>query len=268
MRGIRNNIVGFLWLLGAAGLANGALSQSTIDGDSLELSPVRDLIADFVRTYPDATLEDAAAFANARAAEYGVNYEFFMLEEPPARTVVLRSGTRRLLAVTPADVDLGACGEFWATLPAVRSGDDRIEIMHQGERISVARPADLLIESMTIFSADGQTVVERIDLPWWSWPLRVLPDGHGIILAFPLGEEAGAWWQRVRAAHTQIWEPYPHLRAQISADGVRFLGDPSAYVNESIERIDDFRGRLEDSYLHRDRFLNSGFVVEYHTPCT
>lgn len=246
---------------------NAALPQSGDGDEILEVSPIDDLIIDYVATRPDATLEEVAAFANARLPEYGLNHDFYKTEVPPDRTVVLQAGTRRLLRTTPADIDTGGCGQYWVTLPAVRSSDESIDIIHRGERLTVPRPADLYIEWVTIYDADQKRMLNRFDVfGYLSSPLGVLPDGRGLILSFPLDDEASPWWQRVRATHPHILESNAHLRVQIDADGVEFVGDPSGYADQPSEEIDDFDKRgLSDVF--RTRFFDTGLVIEYSPPC-
>jgi len=237
--------------------------------DELPLSPLRDLIVAHIKAHPDATLAEVAAFANARLSENGVDYELAIYDRvPPDRTVVFEAGSRRLLSRTPEEVGIGPCGEFRVTVPAVRVGLDSIDLVSGGQRLTVPRPAGLEGESMTVYSADQKTAINRIDVPWPTFPRGVLPDGSAVIIDFGLGEEVAAWWQRVRATNPQITLDYGDLLLQVGVDGLRFVEDVGRYGDEPIESITDFPNPSKDSYRHRDRFPRSGLVVEYESPCT
>jgi hypothetical protein len=247
-----------------------ALPRMAAADDVLGSSPLHSLIVDYIKAHPDATLAEVAAFANARLPENGVDYELAIYDRvPPDRTVVFEAGARRLLSRTPEEVDIGPCGEFWVTVPALRAGPDSLDLVHKAERLTVPRPAGLENESMTFYSADQKTALSRIDVPWSAFPRGVLQDGSGVIIDFGLGDEAAAWWQHVRAANPQITPPdYSHLLLRVGADGLRFIDDASRYGDEPVESIADFPNPSNDSYRHRDRFPNSGLVVEYESPCT
>ena len=246
-----------------------ALPRMATADDVLGSSPLHSLIVDYIRAHPDATLPEVAAYANAHLPENGLDYELAIYDRvPPDRTVVFEAGSRRLLAHTPDEVDIGPCGEFWVTVPAVRAGPDSLDLVHKAERLTVPRPAGLEGESMTVYSADQKTLLSRIDVPWSVFPRGVLPDGSAVIIDFGLGKEVAAWWQGVRAANPQIKLEGGDLLLQVGADGLRFIEDAGAYAEEPAETITDFPNPTKDSYLFRDRFPSSGLVVEYHTPCT
>lgn len=246
-----------------------ASAGGTTADDLLGSSPLRTLSVDYIRAHPDAALAEVAAFANARLPENGINYELAIYDRvPPNRTVVFEAGSRRLLSHTPEEVDIGPCGEFRVTVPAVRAGPDSIDLVHRGQRLTVPWPAGLEGEFMTVYSADQQTVLGRIDVPWPVFPRAVLPDGSAVFINFGLGQEAAEWWRRVRAANPQIKRDYSHLLLQVGADGLRFVEDVGRYLDEPVEGVTDFPNPSKDSYLFRDRFPRSGLVVEYHTPCT
>jgi len=245
-----------------------ALPRMAAADDVLESSPLRSLIVGYIKAHPDAALAEVAVFANARLPENGIDYELAIYDRvPPNRTVVFEAGSRRLLSRTPDDVDIGPCGEFWVTVPAVRAGPDSIDIIYQAKRLTVPRPTEVEAESMTVYSADQQTVLSRADVPWSVFPRGVLPDGGGVIIEFGLAEGVAAWWQRVREANPQIKREHAHLLLQVAADGVRFIEDAGRYGDEPVESISDFPNPSNDSYRHRDRFPNSGLVVEYESPC-
>ena len=241
------------------------ITQVAVADEELKPSPLRDLIVDYIKFHPDASLAEVAAFANARLPENGIDYEFAIGGELMTKSSMLlpnvfEAGSRRLLS--GGGVDLGDCGILVSTVPAVlRARPDAIDLVHRGEILTVLRPDGVLIETMTIYSADQQTILGRIEAPWRASPRGVLPDGSGVILEFSLRNGVFKWWQRVRAANAQITRYDSYLLLQVDAQGVEFIGDPDRYGDERAERVADFHsnGFCRD----RVRFPGSGLVVEY-----
>lgn len=260
-------IVRWICSICCAGLLFGMASRQADGYEWVEQSPLRALVRGYVKLHPDATLEEVAAFANEWLPVLGLNYEFVMFEAPPNRTVTLEADSGSIVIELPDEIDRGPCGELWATAAAVHSSPESIDLILRTEKLTVPRPADLLLDSMTIYSADQQTVLTRIDMPWSDTPHAVLPDGRGVVIDFKLFDGFDDWWKRVTAAHRQITRRYPSLLIEVDAEGVRFVTDPARYADEPIEDIDEFPGSDEFVDRHRWRYLRSGLVVEFDMPC-
>lgn len=257
--------------MAAAFLALAALWPTTVVADEpVEVASSRlgSIINEYVTDHPEASLEVVAALANQLLTEHGLGYEFFMLQEPPDRTVTLKSADRKFFSRTPDDVDSGACGEFWASLPAVGASEDSIELIHDGQRFQVLRPKDLLLESMVVLAAGQGATISEILVPWSHHPLNVAPDGSAVFVSLNLSERADSWWRQVRKAHGFVDRSYPHLILRVGKEGIEFVEDIRLYATAPAERLDNFPNPTNDGYLFRERFLDSDLVVQYHTPCT
>lgn len=245
-------------------------TSAVVAAEPVEIGSSRldSIINQYVAEHPDTPLEIVTAYANQLLTEHGLGFEFFMLHEPPDRTVILRSADQRFSSRTPDDVESGACGEFWASLPAIGASEDSIELIHGGRQFQVQRPEDLLLETMVVLAADQDAVINEIFVPWSHHPLYVAPDGSAVFISLNLSERANPWWRQVQKMHGFIERPYPHLILRVGKKRVEFVEDIRLYATAPAEWLDDFPNPTNDSYLFRQRFLDSSLVVQYHTPCT
>lgn len=256
-----------------AALLLGVGGSPAVAGDEfIEHSPLRKLIIEYISADASKGTEEVAAYANERLPQVGINYIFHIYDQPANRTLVLNAGPRRLLYRTPDLLDSGPCDQIWIVLPAIRSTDQWIDIVHGKEPVRIQRPTDLYGSTYTIYSSDQRTVLNRLDIPdHFSTPRAVLPDGHGVLVEFESPEDNEAmrsWWKNVQAAHREITDTHPHLRLQVASEGIQFIGDPAAYVDEATESISDFPNSTNRDALFRERFLRTGLVVEYYLPCS
>ena len=259
MRGTLLAMAAILWI---------AAPPSATAADELSDSPLREVIVEHLQQHPEASLEQLIAFANASLGRYGLDFEVYMAYRPPDGRLVLDAGSRQVTASMHELVDEGPCGEHWFTIPVRRVDRDSIEVVLEGETLSVRRPPDLKFDQMKILAGDQQRVIKEIDVSYGSRPDGVLADGSAVILYFGVGGEFGPWWERVRAAHPNITAPGPFLLLQVAPEGIEFVTDIGLYAGEPAENVKDVPGKAENPYLQRDRFPRSGLVVEYLAPCT
>jgi hypothetical protein len=234
----------------------------------LHESPFGTTLVEFVASHPELTLSDVAAFANARLAEHGISYQFYVTHDPPGKQLVLAGGQRRFVAKMVEDSETGPCGEHWLPIPAVRVDEESIDIVYDGKKTTVARPVDLLLDRVTVFSADRRTTLLDVHVPWQMYPDGITADGSAVLVYYSLGQEGDAWWVNVRAKHPEITNSYPMLVLTIGKAGLKFTSDPQLYAYQPTEEVKEPADQDRGGYFHRLRFKGSGLVMEFDAPCT
>lgn len=238
----------------------------------LQESSFDTVLAEYVTSHPGASLSDVASFASARVLEHGLDYVFDLAGGSSGEKLVLEAGERRLVAAIPNQGELGACGEHWLSIPAVHADVHSIEVVFNGERITVQRPEYLHLNSMVVYTPDQETVITKVDVPWQTLPFGVSRDGNAVLISYALPEETLPWWSEIRKRYPQITLSSPLLLLAVDTSGTHFNGDPDLYVdpyaNNLTEQVTGFTGEKASGYLRRVRFKSSGLVVEYQGPCT
>jgi hypothetical protein len=244
-----------------------AMPEPPSDLDSLLFTGVAaDNIEGYLRDHPDASLAQAARYANAQLARYGIDFSFDVQEpQPDPDSVDLQVGRQRLTFYL--DSDPGSCGEHWLEIPAARVDRDRIIVPRNGRPWVITRPDALRLDDMVVYAADGKRKLLTVEMPWETEPAGVSPDGRSVYIYYDIGDGARAWWNRLRAADPRLEADFPVLVLAISRRKLQFLADRELYHGQQAERLalpgnagdDDFRTRL--------RFKPSGLIVEYSAPC-
>jgi hypothetical protein len=239
----------------------------------LEASALKDAILNLVTVQPEATLQQVAAFANAGIARFGLTYQFVL--SVPETTVpgsIWLDGESATYALRlrddPITEPAGPCGEVWAPLPVTEVRADSLVVVHWRGAERVARPEQLWLDEMKIWSADLTTLLATVEVPWQTIPFGVTPDGRGILVYQPLYEEASDWWRRIKATHPDIPGDTPFLLLAVSEDGFRYVDDSALYVLPRSKRRTDLPGDPHNAYLGYEEFLDPHVVVEYSAPCT
>jgi hypothetical protein len=257
--------LGCVWLSAAMLLCVGHLCLAQ-EADSLEKSPLIDLVTRYVVEHPDASGIEVAAFANARLAEYGIDYVDDASVAPTEQ--ILEADGRRFMAEIAEVPETSPCGAYYMTIPAVSATSETIDVIHERKKYTVRRPENLLLDAVSVYAPDQQTIISQFQVPWQKEPpVAVLPDGSAVMYIVGLGRYRHVGPSGEAALRGDFGGSYPTLLLQVSANGLTFVGDARLYdAGEPIEEIKEWPGAPEFHARQRRRFGHSGLVVEFPGP--
>jgi hypothetical protein len=103
-----------IWL-SAAMLLYGCRFAMAQEADVLEKSPLIDLVTRHVVEHPDASGSEVAAFANARLAEYGIDYDATRIDDASTAPTeqILEVDARRFIARVAEVPETSPCGAYY-----------------------------------------------------------------------------------------------------------------------------------------------------------
>jgi hypothetical protein len=240
------------------------------EADLLKKSPLIDLVTRYVVEHPDASGIEVAAFANARLAEYGIDYDAARVDDASVapKEQILQADGRRFVAEITEVPETSPCGAYYLTIPAVSATSETIDVIHERKKSTARRPENLLLDAVTVYAPDQQTIISQFQVPWQKEPpVAVLPDGSAVIYIVGLGRYRHVGPSGEAAPRKDFGGPYPALLLQVSAKGLTFVGEARLYdAGEPIEEIKDWPGAPEFHARQRRRFGHSGLVVEFPGP--
>jgi len=256
--------VAIAWTFAVAWLGGGNLLFAAT-ANSLSASPLSQDITRFVMEHPEASLRKVVEFANQRLQEVGMNFLFDAHTDPKDKAVSISAGGRELSADVSEE---GACGERFASIPAVRVTKSRIDLPQNGKIVAAQRPASLRLDSMQVLSPDLQSVLADVEVPSETFPHGVTAAGS-ILLELPLGSGAAEWWSHRRAeSKAKYFEgESPYLLFEMVAGAPRFAQNEALYVPDT-EPLANGPKDPKNAYARYWKSKTTHLVVRFSAPCT